>query len=155
MSGKIRVPVEVAINMPKAIHESDVEENVLAILESLGYEIIRGDNEDYLPGGRSALRADYKDVVLVERLREALRKINPSITEEAREQAVKQVLRSESQKLIADNESFHRMLVDGIDVPIQSEEGESYKKVWLFDFENPREQRLPGSQSVYGNREQY
>lgn len=123
--------------MPKIIHESDVEENVLAILESLGYEIIRGDNEDYLPGGRSALRGDYSEVVLVERLREALRTINPSASEEAREQAVRQVLRSETQKLTADNESFHRMLVDGVDVPIQSEEGESYTKVWLFDFENP------------------
>jgi type I restriction enzyme, R subunit len=122
--------------MPKAIHESDVEENVLAILESFGYEIIRGDNEDCLPGGRLALRPDYNGVVIVERLKEALRRINPSISEEAREQAVKQVLRSESQKLISDNESFHRMLVDGIDVPIQSEEGESYKKVWLFDFED-------------------
>ena len=58
--------------MPKVIHESDVEENVLTILERLGYEIIRGDNEDYLPGGRLALRADYKDVVLVERLRLSL-----------------------------------------------------------------------------------
>lgn len=123
--------------MPKTIRESDVEENVLAILDGLGYGIIRGDNEDYLPGGGSALRADYKDAVLVERLREALRRINPSIAEEAREQAVKQVLRSESQRLVPDNESFHRMLVDGIDVPIQSEEGESYKKVWLFDFEYP------------------
>src|SRR6267378_3172709 len=102
------------MNVPKVIHESDVEENVLAILEDLGYEIIRGDNEDYLPGGRAALRADYKDVVLVKRLHEALRRINRSIAEEAREQAVKQVLRSESQKLMVDNESFHRMLVDGI-----------------------------------------
>src|SRR3990170_4196605 len=115
------------MNVPKVIHESDVEENVLGILESLGYEIIRGDNEDYLPGGISALRFDYKDVVLVERLREALRRINPHVPEEAREQAVKQVLRSESQKLIADNENFHRMLVDGVDVPIQTEEGESYR----------------------------
>src|SRR2546426_7222891 len=125
------------MNVPKVIRESDVEENVLAILENLRYEIIRGDNEDYLPCGRSALRADYKDVVLVERLREALRRINPSITEEAREQAVKHVLRGESQKLIADNESFHRMLVDGIDLPVQSEGGEKYQKNWLFDFENP------------------
>src|SRR2546426_2207072 len=123
--------------MLKAIHESDVEENVLAILESLGYEIMRGDNEDYLPGGRSALRADYRDVVLVKRLRGALKRINPSITEEAREQAVKQVLRSESQKLIADNESFHKLLVDGVDVPIQSEGEERYRKVALFDFDNP------------------
>src|SRR3989454_29040 len=123
--------------MLKAIHESDVEENVLAILESLGYEIIRGDDEDYLPGGRSALRPDYRDVVLVKRLRDALKKINPSITEEAREQAVKHVMRSESQKLVADNESFHKLLVDGVDVPIQSEGEERYRKVALFDFDNP------------------
>jgi type I restriction enzyme R subunit len=125
------------MNMPKAIHESDVEENVLDILESLGYEIIRGENEDYLPGGRLALRSDFKEVVLVDRLRRALAEINPSVPEEARELAVKQVLRSESQRLIADNESFHKMLVDGVDVPIQSEEGEAYRKVWLFDFQNP------------------
>lgn len=124
--------------MPKAIHESDVEENVLSILDSLGYEIIRGDDEDYLPGGRLALRADYKDVVLAERLRDALRKVNPSITEEAIEQAVRQVLRSESQKLIADNESFHKLLEDGVDVPIQSEGEERYQKVWLFDFADPK-----------------
>ena len=123
--------------MRKAITEADVEENVLAILKSLEYEIIRGDNEDYLPGGPSALRSDYKDVILVERLRKALKKINPTIPEEAREQAIKQVLRSESQKLIADNESFHKILLDGIDIPIKAEDGESYKKVWLFDFENP------------------
>lgn len=28
--------------MPRAIHESDVEENVLAVLENLGYQVIRG-----------------------------------------------------------------------------------------------------------------
>jgi type I restriction enzyme R subunit len=123
--------------VPRVIHESDVEENVLSILKSLGYEIVRGDNEDYLPGGRSALRADYKEVVLVERLREALTRINLPVTEEAREQAIKQVLRSQSQKLIEDNESFHKILVDGVDVAFQSAGEERYHKVWLFDFEDP------------------
>jgi len=123
--------------MPKVIHESDVEENVLDILKSLGYEIIRGDDEDRLPGGKQALRDDYKDVVLVKNLQRALKKINPSIPEETREQAIKQILRSESQKTIIDNESFHKMLVDGIDVPTKAEEGERYKKVWLYDFANP------------------
>src|SRR5215216_1490176 len=117
--------------MPKVIAESDVEENVLAILESLGYNILQGDNEDLLPGGRLTLRENYSDVVLVERLNKALRKMNPSIPEEVREQAMKQVLRSESQKLIADNEDFHKMLVDGIDIPVQTAEGEIYRKVWL------------------------
>src|SRR3989442_3514783 len=109
--------------MPKLIHESDVEENVLATLENLGYKIIRGDNEDWLPGGSSALRADYKDVVLVDRLNEALRKINPSISDETLGQAVKQVLRSESPKLITDNEDFHNIVVNGMDIAIKGEEG--------------------------------
>ncbi len=124
--------------MRKVIHESDVEENVLAILESLGYGIIRGDNEDHLPRGQSALRASYEEVVLVERLREALRSINPSVTEEALDQAIKEVLRTQSQKLIEDNESFHKLLVDGVDVAFQSGGEERYQKVWLFDFHNPR-----------------
>lgn len=124
--------------MPKVIHESDVEENVLAILESLGYRIIRGENEDYLPRGRSALRASYEEVVLVERLREALRRINPSVGEEAVDQAAKDVLRAQSQKLIEDNESFHTLLVDGVDVSFQSGGEERYQKVWLFDFRDPR-----------------
>jgi type I restriction enzyme R subunit len=125
--------------MPKAISEADVEENVLSILQDMGYDIIRGDNEDYLPGGRFALRPDYKTVVLVGRLRAALEKINPKAPGEAIEQAIKQVLRSESQKLISDNESFHKMLVDGIDVPIQTREGERHEKVWLYDFKNPED----------------
>ena len=123
--------------MLAAVTESDVEENVLSILQSLGYEIIGANKEEYLPGGSSALRDDYKDVVPVQKLMEALNKINPSLLDEAREQAVKQVLRSESQKLIANNETFHKMLVDGIDIPVQTAEGERYKKVWLYDFDKP------------------
>ena len=49
------------------ITEADVEENVLDILRNLDYEIIRGSNEEYLPGGSSALSDDYKDVVLVDK----------------------------------------------------------------------------------------
>ena len=71
--------------MKKLITEEDVEENVLDILKSLDYDIIRGSNEEYLPGGSSALRSDYKEVVLVDKLRYALRKINPSVPNEARE----------------------------------------------------------------------
>lgn len=66
-----------------------------------------------------------------------LGRINPSVSENAREQAIKQVLRTESQKLIEDNEHFHRLLVDGVDVPYQSDGEERYQKVWLFDFRNP------------------
>ena len=66
--------------MLAAITEADVEANVLSILQSLGYEIIGRDNEQYLPGEPLALGDKYKDVVLIARLRQALNKINPSIT---------------------------------------------------------------------------
>ncbi|HZX12086.1 MAG TPA: type I restriction endonuclease subunit R [Candidatus Nanoarchaeia archaeon] len=122
--------------MKKLITEEHVEENVLDILKNLDYDIIRGSNEEYLPGGSSALRSDYKEVVLVDKLRYALRKINPSISEEAREQAIKQILRSESQKLIADNESFHKLLVDGVSIPISKGGEERHIIVNLFDYNN-------------------
>ena len=99
--------------MRRAIHESDVEENVLDILKSLGYGIFRGDNEDYLPGGPRALRGKFEDVVLVERLRQALTEVNPYLSAEVREQALKQVLRSESQKLVADNDFRERVVAAG------------------------------------------
>jgi type I restriction enzyme R subunit len=123
--------------MKKAISESDVEEFTLSILKNLGYEIARGDNEDYLPGGRLALRNDYKEVLLVERLKNALRKINPSASHEAIEQAIKQLLRIGSQKLIVDNEAFHKMLADGVDVAVRKGSEERYEKIWLFDFKKP------------------
>ncbi len=123
--------------MKHIITEEHVEENVLSILKNLDYNIIRGSNEEYLPGGSSALRSDYKEVVLVDKLRYALRKINPSVSEETREQAIKQILRTESQKLIVNNESFHKMLVDGVSIPISKGGEERSTIVKLFDFENP------------------
>ncbi len=124
--------------MKKAISESDVEEFALSLLENLDYEIIRGNNEDYLPGGKYELRQRYEDVVLVNRLREALRKINPHVPEEAREQAIKEIQRIGSQKLIVDNETFHKMLVDGLSIPITKAGEERHVLINLFDFENPK-----------------
>jgi len=123
--------------MKKAVSESDVEEFVLYVLENLGYEIARGDREEYLPGGSLALRNDYSEVVLVERLRQALRKINPSASNEAIEQVIKQLLRSESQKLLVNNETFHKMLADGVDIAVRKGSEERYEKIWLFDFKKP------------------
>lgn len=65
------------------------------------------------------MRNDYKEAVLVERLGKALKKINPSASSEAIEQAIKHLLRTENQKLLVDNENFHKMLADGIDVPVR------------------------------------
>jgi len=120
--------------MKNAIAESDLENFVLSVMESLGYEIARGDNEEYLPGGSLALRHDYKEVVLVDRLRNQLKKINPNASQASIEQAIKQLTTSESQNLLHENERFHTMLVDGVDVAVRRDNEERYEKIWLFDF---------------------
>jgi type I restriction enzyme R subunit len=78
--------------------------------------------------------------VLPFRLRAAVDSLNEKIPKEAREEAIKKVLRAESQDLVYDNRSFHKMLVNGVDVEYQGQDGETvYDKVWLFDFAKPDE----------------
>ncbi len=122
--------------MTRIMTESEVEEVALDILSELGYKIING--LDIAPDGISPERQSYSEVVLIERLKNAVDKFNPDIPEEAREEAVKRLLRSESPKLIANNQHFHKMLVDGVDVEYRRKDGSiAGDKVWLFDFENP------------------
>ncbi|MGK9476342.1 type I restriction endonuclease subunit R [Melioribacter sp. OK-6-Me] len=123
--------------MKHAISESDLEKRVLSILYDIGYEIIYGDKEEYLPGGLFALRSSYKDVLLIDRLKNSLQKINPAATSETIEQAIKQLTTSESQLLLYENERFHKMLVDGIDIAVRKDNEERYEKIYLFDFHNP------------------
>ncbi len=59
--------------MPKIITESEVEEACLEMLEGLGYKILNGS--DISEDGRYGERK-YTEVVLVQRLRDALERIN-------------------------------------------------------------------------------
>lgn len=117
--------------------ESEVEEAALEILSELGYKIIHGP--DIAPDGISPERKSYTDVILIERLIDAIDRFNPNIPEEARDEVVKKVFRSESPLLIINNQSFHKMLVNGIDVEYRKKDGSiAGDKVWLFDFKNPQ-----------------
>ncbi|WP_292471437.1 AAA family ATPase [Methanolobus sp.] len=92
---------------------------------------------DIAPDTPDAERVNFSDVVLIERLRSAIGHINSHIPHEAREEALKIVIREESQDLIHSNRSFHYMLVNGVDVEYRNKEGEVvYDKVQLFDFDD-------------------
>ena len=122
--------------MSKAIIESEVEQVVLDILSKLGYKIIYGP--DIAPDGDSPEREDYSVVVLIDRLRAAIDKLNPSVPIEVREEALKKVLRVESPDFVANNQCFHKMVVDGVDVEYRKDGRIVGDKVWLFDFNKPR-----------------
>lgn len=123
--------------MPSIMTESEVEKGALEIISELGYKILH--RPDIAPDGISPERKSYSDVVLVERLRDAVIRINPDIPEEAREEAIKKVLRTESLQLIINNQNFHKKLVEGVDVEYRRKDGSvANDKVWLFDFKNLR-----------------
>jgi type I restriction enzyme R subunit len=107
--------------------EDEIEQIALQTFEEQGYEIING----------ISLERAYNEVVIIARLEAAITKLNPTIPFEVLEEAVKNVLRVQHTTLLANNEAFHKLLTEGVDV--KGREGTENKtfKVWLMDFENP------------------
>ncbi|MCK5014179.1 MAG: type I restriction endonuclease subunit R, partial [Candidatus Omnitrophica bacterium] len=122
--------------MSKVITESEVEDVVLDILAENGYKIVHGPRIS--PDGDRPERASYSDVVLVSRLESAIDKINLSLPKEAKDAALKKVLRVDSPSLVVNNQSFHKMLVDGVDIEYRKGGRIVGDKVWLVDFDKPK-----------------
>ena len=118
--------------------ESVLEEAVLEYFSALGYTVCSGP--EIAPGEPGAERESYAQVVLEGRLQEALRRLNPALPEEAREEALRQALRLPNlhPSLEACNRAFHRCLVEGVPVEYRSPEGEVLGgSAALADFERP------------------
>jgi len=125
----------------RAITESEVEEAAIEILTELGYDYVFGP--DISPDGLNPERKSYDEVVLVDRLRSSIDELNPKLPNEAKEDAIKKVLRETAPDHITTNEMFHDMLVNGIDVEYRNQEGQIVgTKIWLIDFNNPENNRF-------------
>jgi type I restriction enzyme R subunit len=77
--------------MNSAFTESVVEQADLACLESLGWSVRHG--LEIAPGEPGAERADYAQVVLEARLRDALARLNPALAPEALADAFRRLTR--------------------------------------------------------------
>ncbi|MDZ4170987.1 MAG: type I restriction endonuclease subunit R [Methanobacteriaceae archaeon] len=117
------------------LNEDQVEQATLSLLKELNYSYIPGP--DLAPDGPTPERELYSDVVLTNRLRTAINKLNPNIPPSAREEAVKKVLRSKSNDLLSNNLHFHQLLVNGIDVEYRENDTIRGNKVYLLDTQNP------------------
>jgi len=118
------------------ITESAIEELAIDLLEKQGYQYIYAP--DIAPDSETPERNRFEDVLLLDRLRTAVSRINQKIPADAREDAVKQIQRLNSPELIANNEAFHRMLTEGIKVSYQKDGADRGDLVWLLDFKNPQ-----------------
>ena len=119
---------------PRAVVEATVEDATLAWFEELGYGVLHGGV--IAPGEMLAERGSYGDVVLVDRLRGALTRINPQIPAEAIDEAVRKVLHPETVSLVENNRRFHHMLTDGVAVEYSRDDGSiAGDQVFLLDFD--------------------
>jgi type I restriction enzyme R subunit len=116
--------------------ENHVEEATFSWLEDLGYAVLHGP--DISPDGGSPERSSYGDVILFDRLRMALARINPHLPSDALEEVVKKVRQTETPSLVEENRRLHRLIVEGVDVEVAREDGSiGGDKAWLIDFEHP------------------
>ncbi len=116
--------------------EADVEQAALAWLEGLGWRVAHGP--DIAPGAPNAERADYGQVVLERRLRDALVLLNPGLPAEALDDAFRRLTHPEGATLEARNREFHRMLVNGVTVEYRAGDGRiAGAQARAIDFEDP------------------
>lgn len=118
------------------ITEGIVEEAALEYFRSLGYHTLPGPL--LAPDGASAERASYDQVVLTGRLRDTAARINPDVGTSMIEEAIKRLLRAESQNTLAENYRIHRLLTEGVEVEHRVADGSVRTSlVWLIDWVNP------------------
>jgi type I restriction enzyme R subunit len=81
-------------------------------LVDLGYTYLSG--ADIAPDAPFAERKSYGDVLLKERLSAAMARLNPGLPADVISDAVTKLSRIGSSNLLSDNETFHKMLVEGV-----------------------------------------
>lgn len=98
--------------------ESGVEEALLAWLKNLSWHARNGS--DFIPGGPLSERAEYGKITLVQRLHDALARLNPNLSKEPLEDAFRKL---EGPDLVFRNRAMYRMLVDGVNVEFKRKDG--------------------------------
>ena len=115
--------------------ESHVEDATLEWFSGLGYAVLHGP--DISPDGPTPERLSYDQVLLTERLREALERLNPHLPAETLEEVLRKVQQTETPSLIEENRRLHRYLIEGVPVEVGREDGSIGGDVArLIDFDN-------------------
>ena len=115
--------------------EDQLERECLAWLADVGWQHRYGP--DVAPDGDAPERDNYRQVLLLGRLRSAVAALNPDVPPAAREDAVKQVVDLGTPVLLAANRQFHRLLVTGVPVQYQRDGETRGDFVKLVDWAAP------------------
>ncbi|MBX3146265.1 MAG: type I restriction endonuclease subunit R [Gemmatimonadales bacterium] len=118
------------------VTELVVEQAALAWFEATGWQI--GHGPEIAPDITTGERAGFDEVMLGQRLRDALARLNPELRPEALEDTVRKLRRLDGANLVQRNRSLHRLLVDGAAVEYRDAEGAIRgAQARIIDFDNP------------------
>jgi type I restriction enzyme R subunit len=122
--------------MTKNLNENTLtEQSVIDWLKELGYEHRFGPD---ISTGGILVERDFKDVILEDRLRQGLKRLNPDLAEKVIDETVYKLKSIEHPNLEIANKEVWRMLTEGVKVEVENEKGELRGRfVKVFDFENP------------------
>jgi len=116
------------------MNENQIEHLAIDRLKAIGYDYIYAPS--IAPDSQSPERSSFEQVLLLGRLQNAVSRINPGISRDIQAEAIKEIQRIASPELLANNETFHRFLTEGIPVSKQVDGNERGDRVWLIDFDN-------------------
>lgn len=118
-----------------SIAESDVEVAALEWFEQLGYTRLQGT--EVSPGDTHTGRNNYSEVLLGNRLHDAIRNLNPQLSTEAVEEVYRKVTCLDHPGLIERNRHFHELLVEGVPVVNRRIDGSLRNELArIIDFEH-------------------
>ena len=118
------------------LSESTVESAALSWLADTGWHTAHGP--DIAPGTPDAERTDYGEVILAQRLRDSLARLNPDLPADALDDAFRKLTRPQGTTLEARNRAFHLMVVDGVTVEYRDAGGVVRgAQARVIDFDDP------------------
>jgi len=117
------------------ITEDTLEQQTKLWFDEINYTTVFGP--DIAPEAPNEERKDYSEVILVNRLRNLIERINNNIPSEALDEAIRQVLLFDIANPILQNKRCHGLLTNGVDIQYQTNDGTKSDNIKLIDFENP------------------
>ena len=102
----------------------------------LEWEHIHG--VELAPDGPAGERKLWSDVVLIDRLRNAVARINPTLPPGAVQRVCELAMTGTSPSLIEDHKGFHELLLSGVPISyVDDDDIEQHAHAWLVDFDDP------------------
>lgn len=118
------------------INENQLEQLAIRWFQDTGWRYTHGI--DIAPDSDAPGRADFRDVILENRLAFAIARLNPKLPSNAVGEVVQLATKLPEPSVVQKNRAFHRLLINGVPINFTNAEGEpETDQARLIDFQNP------------------